>query len=46
MTLFDEIVAPYWSTDTANVIEEKIREEQRYKARLREVWRWWAYLWR
>ena len=36
MTLFDEIVAPYWSTDAARVIEAKIEEERGYKARLRK----------
>lgn len=35
MKIFDEVVAPYWKTDAAYVIEERIKEEERYKDKLR-----------
>jgi hypothetical protein len=37
MVAFDEIVAPYWSVDTENIIKGKVKEEKCYKDRLREA---------
>ena len=37
MSLFDEVVALYWSISAAKVIERKIEEEERYKNQLREA---------
>lgn len=34
---FDRIVAPYWCLGAADVIETKIKEEEMYKDRLRDV---------
>ncbi len=35
MRIFDQIVAPYWSVNAADVTKAKIDEEKRYKDRLR-----------
>lgn len=35
MKSFDEVVAHYWKTDAALVIEERVREEERYRVQLR-----------
>ncbi|KAH6715962.1 hypothetical protein BKA61DRAFT_654855 [Leptodontidium sp. MPI-SDFR-AT-0119] len=35
MKIFDQVVVPYWKTDAAYVIEERIKEEERYKDQLR-----------
>jgi hypothetical protein len=37
MRIFDQVVSPYWGIGTAEIIERKIREEERYKECLREV---------
>jgi hypothetical protein len=37
MRIFDQVVSPYWGIGTADIIERKIREEERYKERLREA---------
>lgn len=34
---FDQIVAPYWTVGAMDIIERKIKEEERYKDRLREA---------
>lgn len=35
MKIFDQVVAPYWKTNAAHVIEERIKEGERYKDQLR-----------
>ena len=37
MRRFDEMVAPYWSIDSAEVIERKIEEDEMYKGQLTEA---------
>jgi hypothetical protein len=34
---FDDVVAPYWRVGAGDIIEEKLKEEKRYKDQLREV---------
>lgn len=37
MSIFDKVVAHYWSIGAAEVIQRKIKEEKEYKDRLREA---------
>lgn len=37
MRIFDQVVAPYWKAGAADVIERKMKDEEKYKDRLRDV---------